>query len=140
MGRHARMTPLSITELAERIDARLHDVASPARTAIIAGVISDAMVGPLATPAAWDGVERRKSTTQPKTIMELKREVLKRRCLQMRTEDPGATLLALLTEARDALTEAEACMSIVEPRSDKAEYLRILGVVRAVLAKMGGKP
>lgn len=34
----------------------------------------------------------------------------------------------------EALRQAEACMSIVEPRSDKAEYLRILGVVRAALA------
>lgn len=32
-----------------------------------------------------------------------------------------------------ALEEAEACMSIVEPRSDKAEYVRILGVVRDAL-------
>jgi hypothetical protein len=37
-------------------------------------------------------------------------------------------------EMREALTQAEACMSIVEPRSDKAEYLRVLGVVRAALA------
>jgi hypothetical protein len=37
---------------------------------------------------------------------------------------------------RDALTQAEACMSIVEPRSDKAEYLRILGVIRAALSAM----
>ena len=36
---------------------------------------------------------------------------------------------------RAALNQAEACMSIVEPRSDKAEYLRILGVVRAALEK-----
>jgi Lar family restriction alleviation protein len=41
-------------------------------------------------------------------------------------------------QARDALTQAEACMSIVEPRSDKAEYLRILGVVRAALASAAG--
>ena len=34
---------------------------------------------------------------------------------------------------RDAATQAEACMSIVEPRSDKAEYLRILGVLRTAL-------
>lgn len=33
----------------------------------------------------------------------------------------------------DALTLAEAVMSIVEPRSDKAEYQRILGVVRAAM-------
>jgi hypothetical protein len=37
---------------------------------------------------------------------------------------------------RDALTQAEACMSIVEPRSDKAEYVRILGVIRAALSAL----
>jgi hypothetical protein len=41
---------------------------------------------------------------------------------------------------RDALAQAEACMSIVEPRSDKAEYLRILGVVRAALAAPAPAP
>lgn len=43
-------------------------------------------------------------------------------------------LLAENARLKEALVEAEACMSIVEPRSDKAEYLRILGVVRAALA------
>src|SRR6185312_14268106 len=37
---------------------------------------------------------------------------------------------------KEALDQAEAVLSIVEPRSDKAEYLRVLGVVRAAL-KMG---
>ena len=41
-----------------------------------------------------------------------------------------ATVAALV----DALIQAEACMSIVVPRSDMAEYRRILGVVRAALA------
>ena len=40
---------------------------------------------------------------------------------------------ATIDALREALTQAEACMTIVEPRSDKAEYLRILGVVRAAL-------
>ena len=40
------------------------------------------------------------------------------------------SLHATLAKYRTALEEAEACMSIVEPRSDKAEYIRILGVVR----------
>lgn len=40
---------------------------------------------------------------------------------------------AEIARLRKALDEAEACMSIVEPRSDKAEYLRILGVVRDAL-------
>lgn len=40
---------------------------------------------------------------------------------------------AIVERQRAALDEAEACMSIVEPRSDKAEYVRILGVVRAAL-------
>ena len=44
-------------------------------------------------------------------------------------------LRARVKELEAALTQAEACMAIVEPRSDKAEYLRILGVVRAALAK-----
>ena len=44
-------------------------------------------------------------------------------------------LLAENARLKEALVEAEACMSIVEPRSDKAEYLRILGVVRAALAQ-----
>jgi hypothetical protein len=34
----------------------------------------------------------------------------------------------------EALVQAETCMTIVEPRSDKAEYLRILGVVRDALS------
>ena len=34
---------------------------------------------------------------------------------------------------REALEQAEACMAIVEPRSDKAEYVRILGVIRTAL-------
>jgi hypothetical protein len=42
--------------------------------------------------------------------------------------------LARAERGEKALDEVEACMSIVEPRSDKAEYLRILGVVRAALA------
>ncbi|MGU3286420.1 hypothetical protein [Methylobacterium mesophilicum] len=45
-----------------------------------------------------------------------------------------AAALARAERAEKALDEVEACMSIVEPRSDKAEYLRILGVVRAALA------
>lgn len=40
---------------------------------------------------------------------------------------------AEIERLREALDAAEACMSIVEPRSDKAEYLRTLGVVRAAL-------
>jgi hypothetical protein len=50
--------------------------------------------------------------------------------------------LKKLDEALEALTQAEAVMSIVEPRSDKAEYLRILGVVRAALPDktQEGKP
>lgn len=42
---------------------------------------------------------------------------------------------ALVRALVEALEQAEACMSIVEPRSDKAEYLRILGVIRAVLLR-----
>lgn len=38
-----------------------------------------------------------------------------------------------------ALEEAEACMSIVEPRSNKAEYVRILGVIRAALRSAKGE-
>lgn len=34
-----------------------------------------------------------------------------------------------------ALEQAEACMAIIQPRSDTAEYLRILGVVRATLPR-----
>lgn len=41
---------------------------------------------------------------------------------------------AMIAEMREALDEVEACMSIVEPRSDKREYLRILDVVRAALS------
>ena len=43
------------------------------------------------------------------------------------------TLRAENDRLRGALDQAEAVLSIVEPRSDKAEYLRILGVVRAAL-------
>ncbi len=58
----------------------------------------------------------------------------------LRAEKAESDLAALPAEQRyvgvikAALTQAEACMSIVEPRSDKAEYLRILGVVRDALA------
>jgi len=47
----------------------------------------------------------------------------------------NARLFFAAPDMLDALRQAEACMSIVEPRSDKAEYLRILGVVRAAIAK-----
>ena len=46
-----------------------------------------------------------------------------------------AHLLAAAPEMLEALDAAEACMSIVVPRSDKAEYLQILGTVRAAIAK-----
>lgn len=42
-------------------------------------------------------------------------------------------LIASWRERGEALNQAEAVFSIVEPRSDKAEYLRVLGVVRAAL-------
>jgi hypothetical protein len=35
---------------------------------------------------------------------------------------------------REALKEAEAVLSIIMPRSNAAEYRRVLGVVRAALA------
>lgn len=41
---------------------------------------------------------------------------------------------ALLAKCREALGHAEAVMSIVEPRSDKREYLAALEDVRAALA------
>ena len=50
----------------------------------------------------------------------------------------NAHLIAAAPVMREALVQAEACMSIVTPRSDKAEYLRILGVVRAALAAADG--
>ena len=53
--------------------------------------------------------------------------------------DAITSLQEQLREHREALAQAEACMTIVEPRSDKAEYLRILGVMRAVLASTGEK-
>ncbi|MET3481501.1 hypothetical protein [Methylobacterium sp. 1973] len=53
---------------------------------------------------------------------------------QERPAERIAELKAENARLRSALVEAEACMSIVAPRSDKAEYLRILGVVRAALA------
>jgi hypothetical protein len=51
----------------------------------------------------------------------------------------NARLIAAAPEMYEALEQAEACMSIVEPRSDKAEYLRILGVIRAVIGKAEGR-
>ncbi|WP_286964651.1 hypothetical protein [Methylobacterium sp.] len=64
-----------------------------------------------------------------------------------RAEAEAAQLRARLHEAekgaeamRDALDQAEACLSIVAPRSDKAEYLRTLGVVRAALAAKSAPP
>jgi hypothetical protein len=45
----------------------------------------------------------------------------------------NANAIAQVPTMIEALIQAEACMSIVEPRSDKAEYLRILGVVREAL-------
>lgn len=52
------------------------------------------------------------------------------------SDDKASSSVAAAVAAmmRDALVQAEACMSIVEPRSDKAEYLRILGVVRTALS------
>ena len=52
--------------------------------------------------------------------------------------EANARLIAAAPDLLEALTEAEAYMSIVEPRSDKAEYGRTLGVVRAAIAKATG--
>jgi hypothetical protein len=38
---------------------------------------------------------------------------------------------------KDALDACEAAMSIVEPRSSKAQYLEVLGQARAALEKAG---
>lgn len=45
-----------------------------------------------------------------------------------------ARLIAAAPLLLDACIQAEACMSIVAPRSDTAEYMRILDVVRSALA------
>jgi N-acetyl-beta-hexosaminidase len=42
-------------------------------------------------------------------------------------------LIASWREQREALEQAEAVFSIVMPRSNAAEYRRVLGVVRAAL-------
>lgn len=44
-------------------------------------------------------------------------------------------LSAEVEALRAALDAAEACLSIVEPRTDRAEYMRTLGVVRAALSR-----
>lgn len=50
-------------------------------------------------------------------------------------DEARADRLAAEVEAlRAALDEAEACLSIVEPRSDRSEYMRTLGVIRTALA------
>ena len=51
----------------------------------------------------------------------------------------NAHAISAVPDMYEALEQAEACMSIVEPRSDKAEYLRILDVVRAALTKAKGR-
>ena len=48
-------------------------------------------------------------------------------------DNPGAALLAERDRLREALKWAEAIMSIVEPRSDKAEYLECLAAIRKAL-------
>jgi hypothetical protein len=50
------------------------------------------------------------------------------------TEASLKSALARAERMEKALVEAEACMSIVAPRSNMAEYLRILWVVRSALA------
>ena len=52
--------------------------------------------------------------------------------------EANSVLLAASPDLYDALDVAEAVMSIVEPRSDKAEYLRALAQARAALAKARG--
>lgn len=49
-----------------------------------------------------------------------------------------ANLIAAAPNLLDACTQAEAAMSIVEPRADKGEYLRILGVLRSAVARAKG--
>lgn len=44
-------------------------------------------------------------------------------------------LIASAPELLDTLTHAEAVMSIVEPRSEKAQYLHCLNRIRAAIAK-----
>lgn len=46
-----------------------------------------------------------------------------------------AAALRKYAQQHDALKQAEAVMSIVQPRSDAAEYRRILGVVREALGE-----
>lgn len=49
-----------------------------------------------------------------------------------------AHLVAAAPDLLDACIQAEAVLSIVEPRSDKAEYLRVLGTLRIALSKARG--
>jgi hypothetical protein len=50
----------------------------------------------------------------------------------------NARLIAAAPDMLDALDHVEAVLSIVEPRSDKAEYLNCLEQVRAAIAKAQG--
>lgn len=52
--------------------------------------------------------------------------------------ESDARLVAAAPTMLAALVYAEAVLSIVEPRSDKAEYLRCLEQVRSALAKAKG--
>lgn len=48
--------------------------------------------------------------------------------------DANVALLSAAPKMLAALRAAEACLSIVEPRSDRAEYLKTLKAVRAAIA------
>ncbi|GJD85428.1 hypothetical protein [Methylobacterium haplocladii] len=52
-----------------------------------------------------------------------------------RAETEPAALKARIAALEAALDQAEACMSIVQPRSHTAEYLRTLNFIRTALAE-----
>ena len=54
-----------------------------------------------------------------------------------RRPEVNAALIAAAPDLLEALETVEAVLSIVEPRSDKAEYLAALNKTRAAIAKAG---
>lgn len=96
------------------------------------------MSGAAHTPGPWefDGVCQ---------IFEAKRTYMRVAFLpsdhaEYASSKANGRLIAAAPELVSALEDAEAVMSIVEPRSDKSEYIRVLGVIRSALIRAHSRP
>lgn len=90
-------------------------------------------ISPVATPAEVEAI--REERDEARAGEDAANDAVAACVGQLRERDAELSILRARVETQhDTLTQAEACMSIVMPRSDMAEYRRILGVIRAALS------